>query len=283
MNVRPATENDNANCSVSLSKNALPHEIQDRLVASKSMDSTVRANCTLAHSPKAKRIVLGNHNRVKLIMEAMKFIYREPECFLFSRVLPSRVFNGLVSWLTGVRLHDHNCGFKCYRREIFNEVRLYGELHRFVPVLAAARGWKVGELVVHHRARKFGHSKYGVKRFAKGFLDLLTVYFLTGFGQRPQHLLGFWGLFHFLVGGLGVAALAVWWIVSRVAPGMEAVHLTERVLFYITLGALFLGVQFLSLGILAELITAYHMRDARVFSIRQTTSDEASADHEPDH
>ena len=85
MNVRPATENDNANCSVSLSKNALPHEIQDRLVASKSMDSTVRANCTLAHSPKAKRIVLGNHNRVKLIMEAMKFIYREPECFLFSR------------------------------------------------------------------------------------------------------------------------------------------------------------------------------------------------------
>jgi len=107
------------------------------------------------------------------------------------KVLPSRVFNWLVGWLTGVRLHDHNCGFKCYRREIFEEVRLYGELHRFVPVLAAARGWKVGEIVVHHRPRRFGHSKYGFTRIVKGFLDLSTVYFLTGFEQRPQHP-GFW-------------------------------------------------------------------------------------------
>ena len=106
------------------------------------------------------------------------------------KVGPSRVFNWLVGVLTGVKLHDHNCGFKCYRREIFDEVRLYGELHRFVPVLAAARGWKVGEIVVNHRARKFGRSKYGVTRIVKGFLDLLTVYFLTGFEQRPQHLLG---------------------------------------------------------------------------------------------
>src|SRR5438270_1732763 len=105
------------------------------------------------------------------------------------KVGPSRVFNWLVGVLTGVKLHDHNCGFKCYRREIFNEVRLYGELHRFVPVLAAARGWTVGEIAVNHRPRKFGRSKYGVTRIVKGFLDLLTVYFLTGFEQRPLHLL----------------------------------------------------------------------------------------------
>ena len=123
------------------------------------------------------------------------------------KVLPSRVFNGMVSWLTGVQLHDHNCGMKCYRREVFDEVRLYGELHRFVPVLAHARGFRVGELVIQHRARKFGHSKYGVRRFVKGFLDLLTVKFLTGFGQRPQHLLGTIGLFCFLLGGLGLAYL----------------------------------------------------------------------------
>ena len=84
------------------------------------------------------------------------------------KVYPSRVFNWMVSKLTGVVLHDHNCGMKCYRREIFREVRLYGELHRFVPVLAAARGYRVGEVVVEHRARKFGQSKYGVARFAKG-------------------------------------------------------------------------------------------------------------------
>jgi glycosyltransferase involved in cell wall biosynthesis len=106
------------------------------------------------------------------------------------KVGPSRIFNWLVGYMTGVKLHDHNCGFKCYRREIFDEVRLYGEMHRFVPVLAAARGWRVGEIVVQHRARKFGQSKYGFRRFVKGFLDLLTVYFLTGYGQRPQHLLG---------------------------------------------------------------------------------------------
>src|SRR5688572_15205495 len=127
----------------------------------------------------------------------------------FHKVGPSRVFNWMVSRLTGVRLHDHNCGMKCYQREIFGEVQLYGELHRFVPVLAAARGWKVGEIPINHRPREFGKSKYGMRRFVKGFLDLLTVFFLTGYGQRPLHLLGTFGLISFLLGGLGLAWLAV--------------------------------------------------------------------------
>ena len=101
-----------------------------------------------------------------------------------------------------MKLHDHNCGMKCYRREVFDEVRLYGELHRFVPVLAAARGFRVGEIVVSHRPRQFGRSKYGFSRFVKGFLDLLTVKFLTGFGQRPQHLLGTVGLASFALGAV---------------------------------------------------------------------------------
>jgi glycosyltransferase involved in cell wall biosynthesis len=192
------------------------------------------------------------------------------------KVFPSRVFNGLVGWLTGVRLHDHNCGFKCYRREVFSEVWLYGELHRFVPVLAAARGWKVGEIVVCHRARKFGHSKYGVRRFAKGLLDLLTVYFLTGFGQRPQHLLGTVGLLSFLLGSLGVAVLTAWWAVSRLSfwPG-DALHLHERAIFYYSMGALLLGAQFVSVGFLAELLTAYHIRDTQSYSLRERVGGEA--------
>jgi len=124
------------------------------------------------------------------------------------KVGPSRVFNWMVSRMTGVVLHDHNCGMKCYRRQIFDEVQLYGELHRFVPVLAAARGYRVGELVIHHRARQHGHSKYGVSRILKGFLDLLTVKFLTGFGQRPQHVLGAAGLVSFLLGAAGLVYLA---------------------------------------------------------------------------
>ncbi len=192
------------------------------------------------------------------------------------KVGPSRVFNGLVGWLTGVRLHDHNCGFKCYRREIFDEVRLYGELHRFVPVLAAARGWKVGELVINHRARKFGQSKYGFRRFVKGFLDLLTVYFLTGFGQRPQHLLGTIGLMFFGLGGVGMVYLAAYWVVKNAFGFMDWPPLHERPVVIYCLGALLLGGQFMSIGFLAEMFTAYYSGSVPAYSVKQRTGEPKS-------
>lgn len=187
------------------------------------------------------------------------------------KVLPSRIFNGMVSWLTGVRLHDHNCGMKCYRREVLAEVRLYGELHRFVPVLAHARGFRVGELTINHRARRFGQSKYGVRRFVKGFLDLLTVKFLTGFGQRPQHLLGTVGLCCFLAGFAGLVYLSAYWIVGQLWPSPEHLPLHQRPAVLYSLGALLLGGQLMSIGFLAELIIAYQGRDADTYSISQRT------------
>jgi glycosyltransferase involved in cell wall biosynthesis len=192
------------------------------------------------------------------------------------KVLASRVFNALVSWLTGVRLHDHNCGMKCYRRDVLGEVRLYGELHRFVPVLAAARGFSVGEIVIQHRPRKFGQSKYGVGRIVKGFLDLLTVKFLTGFGQRPQHLLGALGLLSFVLGGLGLLYLAVYWIVGQWNPDWHLTPLHERPAVIYSMGALLLGGQLMSIGFLAELITAYHVRDADTYSIADRTPEHAN-------
>lgn len=199
------------------------------------------------------------------------------------KVGPSRVFNALVSWLTGVKLHDHNCGFKCYRREIFREVQLYGELHRFVPVLAAARGWKVGELVVDHRAREHGVSKYGWWRIPKGFLDLLTVKFLTGFGQRPQHLLGAFGLACFLVSLLGTGLLTLMWIVTRISFfGFDPIHLHERAIFFYSLTALIVGSQFMLAGFLAELITARSMRATDTFSISERVGGEDEwREHQP--
>jgi dolichol-phosphate mannosyltransferase len=184
------------------------------------------------------------------------------------KVGPSRIFNWVVSWLTGVRLHDHNCGFKCYRTEVFREVKLYGELHRFIPVLAAARGFRVGEIEITHRPRKFGHSKYGMRRFVKGFLDLLTVKFLTGFGQRPQHLLGGLGLCSFLLGSLGLAYLGITWIIRLWRPDLFA-PLHERPLLIYALGALLLGAQMMSIGFLAEMILAYQSRDEESYSIAE--------------
>jgi len=170
------------------------------------------------------------------------------------KVGPSRVFNLMVSKLTGVELHDHNCGMKCYRREIFDELRLYGELHRFVPVLAASHGWKVGELVINHRARLYGESKYGMKRFIKGFLDLMTVAFLTGYGQRPQHLLGGLGLTFFAMGLLGLFGLSTWWVFDRMISAEDPIELHKRAIFYYSIVSLLLGSQFATVGLLAELI-----------------------------
>jgi glycosyltransferase involved in cell wall biosynthesis len=203
------------------------------------------------------------------VVSGWKRVRRDP----WHKVWPSRLFNSLVSWLTGVRLHDHNCGMKCYRSGVFREVRLYGELHRFIPVLAAARGYRVSEIEIDHRPRLFGQSKYGVPRFVKGFLDLMTVKFLTGFGQRPQHLLGTIGLFSFLVGFLGMGYLGVTWIINFTYPEPKPfLPLHQRPLMIYALAALLLGAQLMSIGFLAELLIAYHGRDSDSYSIAEETS-----------
>jgi glycosyltransferase involved in cell wall biosynthesis len=188
------------------------------------------------------------------------------------KVFPSRVFNWLVSHLMGVYLHDHNCGLKAYRREVMHEIRLYGELHRFVPVLAAAKGFRVGEVVVQHRPRKFGQSKYGVSRLSKGLLDLLTVKFIVGYGQRPQHMLGTAGLLAFLLGGLGLGWLALRWTLSRVVTGWTPVNLHETAALFYCVALFIIGAQFLSVGLLGEMIAAHWVRDTDTYSIAEHTS-----------
>jgi len=186
---------------------------------------------------------------------------------------PSKVFNWLVSRMTGVHLNDHNCGFKAYRRDVILEVRLYGELHRFVPVLAAAKGFCIGEIVVHHRPRQHGESKYGLSRIVKGFLDLVTVKFLTGYGQRPQHLLGTLGLLCLFLGVAVLGYLAIAWGVSRIdSVTANDVILHERPAMYYALGLMILGGQFFSIGLLGEMITAFLARDVDTYSIAASTS-----------
>jgi glycosyltransferase involved in cell wall biosynthesis len=202
----------------------------------------------------------------KDVISGWKRVRHDP----WHKVLPSRIFNWMVSKLTGVRLHDHNCGMKCYRREVFREVHLYGELHRFIPVLAFARGFRVGEIEISHRPRRFGRSKYGMRRFVKGFLDLLTVKFLTSFSHRPQHVLGSIGLTSFVLGALGMTWLAITWVIRQYDPTQfEPLH--QRPLLIYSVAALLLGTQMLTMGFLAELFTAHNARHKDEYSIAEIT------------
>jgi glycosyltransferase involved in cell wall biosynthesis len=166
------------------------------------------------------------------------------------RRIPSRIFNRVVGRVSGVRLHDLNCGLKAYRAEVVRNLRIYGELHRFIPVLAYDRGYRVAELPVNHRPREHGRSRYGMERYLRGFLDFLTVWFMGRYRHRPLHLFGTLGL---AMGAIGTAIL-VYLTVVKISG--EAIG--HRPL--LTLGVLLMvvGLQFFSLGLLSELITSHH-------------------------
>ncbi len=185
------------------------------------------------------------------------------------KVFPSRVFNKFLSVLTGVYLHDHNCGMKAYKAEAIREVYLYGELHRFVPVLATARGFKVGELVIQHRARKFGSSKYGWKRFIKGALDVTTVRLLTGFGRRPNHFLGSWGLTFGAIGAFGFFLLLVNLLARLIDETVGAGLLTQMVVLTLSVGCGLLGAQCLLAGLTAEMTVARKWLDNDPYSVSE--------------
>jgi glycosyltransferase involved in cell wall biosynthesis len=229
-------------------------------------DIVMTLDADLQDDPKEIPQFLKAMDEGKDVISGWKRVRHDP----WHKVFPSRVFNGMVSRLTGVWLHDHNCGFKCYRAEVFREVRLYGELHRFIPVLASARGFRIGEIEIDHRPRKFGQSKYGVRRFVKGFLDLMTVKFLTSFSHRPQHVLGSIGLTAFLSGALGMAWLAVTWVINYFRPE-SFLPLHQRPLLIYAVAALLLGTQMLTMGFIAELLTAHNARHADEYSIAETT------------
>lgn len=186
------------------------------------------------------------------------------------KVYPSRVFNWMASTLTGVKLHDHNCGLKLFPAAVAREVRIYGELHRFIPILAHARGFSVTEMEVHHRERQYGHSKYGVRRFLRGLLDLITVRFLTGFGQRPQHALGSIGLLFFGLGVLGLTYLGCLWLAMHAFDLVKVEKIGTRPLLAYSIAATLLGGQALTLGLLAELIVA-RTGQQDTFSVAEVT------------
>lgn len=163
--------------------------------------------------------------------------------------LPSKLYNGVNRWVSGIKLHDMNCGLKSYKRKVVKSIEVYGEMHRFIPVLAQWAGFrKIGEKVVVHRPRKYGSSKFGWERFINGFLDLLSIQFISRFGKKPMHFFGLWGTVAFLVGFF----ITIWLIVEKLF--FEG-NLSNKPAFYLALTTMIIGTQFFLTGFIAELVS----------------------------
>ncbi len=178
-----------------------------------------------------------------------------------TKTIPSKFFNFVTAKVTGINIHDFNCGLKGYKLDVVKSVNVYGELHRYIPALAHWLGFRVGETVVNHRPRKFGTTKFGMARYSRGFLDLLTVVFTTRYITRPLHLFGGWGILSTLAG----LVIAAWLAYEKYFNNQP---LSNRPLFIVALIMIIVGVQFVSMGLLGELITKNRQLE-REYSIRE--------------
>ena len=182
--------------------------------------------------------------------------------------LPSKLYNWTARKITGIKLHDMNCGLKAYRNEVVKDIEVYGEMHRYIPYLAKNAGYdKITEKPVHHQKRKYGYSKFGLNRFVNGFLDLISLWFLSRFGKKPMHFFGFTGILMFLLGG----AMTIWVIAEKLiqqSNGLAFRPVTEQPLFYLALVAVILGFQMFLTGFLGEMISR-NSQERNRYNIRE--------------
>jgi glycosyltransferase involved in cell wall biosynthesis len=216
-----------------------------------TMDGDLQDNPT-----EIPRLIRGIESGFDLV-SGWKYRRQDP----LSKRLPSKIFNRVVSMATGLRLHDFNCGFKAYNRSLIERLRIYGELHRYIPALAHGEGFRVTELPVNHRPRIHGKSKYGWERYLRGMLDLLTVVFIIRYTRKPLHLFGSIGLLLMLAGlGINSYLAAIWFMGSSIG---------HRPLLSLGVLMTVLGVQFISTGLLGELITRAQGHDEESFISRR--------------
>lgn len=182
--------------------------------------------------------------------------------------LPSKLYNATARRITGIKLHDMNCGLKAYRNEVVKSIEVYGEMHRYIPYLAKNAGFtRIGEKPVHHEKRKYGKSKFGIERFINGFLDLQSLWFLSTFGKKPMHFFGYSGLFMFFVGFV----MTIWIIAAKLvhqAQGVKFRDVTDQPLFYLALLAVVLGVMLFLAGFIGEMI-ARSSSDRNRYNIKE--------------
>jgi glycosyltransferase involved in cell wall biosynthesis len=169
-----------------------------------------------------------------------------------SKTIPTKIYNGVNRMISGIKLHDMNCGLKAYRKSVVKSIEIFGEMHRYIPVIAKAAGFsKIGEKVVQHQERKFGKSKFGLNRFVNGFLDLFTITFITRFGKKPMHFFGLLGTLCFVIG----FGFSLWMVIDKLFIETTGRLLADRAEFYIALVSMIIGVQLFLAGFIGELIS----------------------------
>ena len=169
--------------------------------------------------------------------------------------LPSKLYNATARWITGIKLHDMNCGLKAYRKEVVKNIEVFGEMHRYIPYLAKNAGFtKIGEKVVTHRKREFGTSKFGLNRFVNGYLDLMTLWFLSKFGKKPMHFFGLCGSLMFVLGFISISIVGINKLLA-LAKHIPAILVTDSPYFYLSILAMILGTQLFLTGFVAELVS----------------------------
>lgn len=182
--------------------------------------------------------------------------------------LPSKLYNATARKITGIKLHDMNCGLKAYANEVVKNIEVYGEMHRYIPYLAKNAGFtRITEKPVHHQKRKYGKSKFGLERFTNGFLDLLSLWFLSTFGKKPMHFFGFTGILMFLAGFIITIAL-IWTKLYHQSHGLRFRQVTDQPLFYLALLAVVLGVMLFLAGFIGEMISR-SSADRNTYNIRE--------------
>jgi glycosyltransferase involved in cell wall biosynthesis len=168
-----------------------------------------------------------------------------------SKTIPTKIYNGVNRLMSGIKLHDMNCGLKAYKSSVVKSIEIFGEMHRYIPVIAKAAGFsKIGEKVVKHQERKYGKTKFGLNRFVNGFLDLFTITFITKFGKKPMHFFGLFGTLSFVIG----FGIAFWLIINKLFIDVSGRLIADRTEFFIALTAMIIGTQLFLAGFIAELI-----------------------------
>lgn len=188
-----------------------------------------------------------------------------------SKTIPTKLYNAVTRTISGINLHDFNCGLKAYRQKVAKSVTIYGEMHRYIPVIAKWNGYgRIGEKVVEHRPRKYGHTKFGLERFLFGFLDLLSIAFVNKFGRRPMHLFGGIGTLMFLLGSI----MTTWVIGEKLYNlynGLKYRDATDNPLFFLSLLAITVGTQMFLAGFLGELLVKHSISKTSEYAIAETT------------